>query len=162
VLGFLDGCLITVQTCCLTNVAMHTNICKPSLAPISKKVGNELRITEGRVEDATGYPCGNEASGRCCDCGAHMCDSHAESCSLCNDLFCETCYAFHAREYHRKKATKPSASIGRPRDAVIFARIAVSQTPRSAQGLILGEHPPVGRLAPACLESPLQQVCALP
>jgi hypothetical protein len=60
-------------------------------------------IIEAHVEDTTGYPCGNEASGRCCDCGTHLCEAHAESCNLCNDLYCETCYSFHAREYHQKK-----------------------------------------------------------
>ena len=27
------------------------------------------------VEDATGYPCGNDAAQRCCDCDAHVCEA---------------------------------------------------------------------------------------
>lgn len=65
-------------------------------------------ITEvAHVEDAIGYPCGRGASGRCCDCGAHLCDAHSESCTVCTDLFCETCYSFHARAYHQKKTSTP-------------------------------------------------------
>jgi hypothetical protein len=64
-------------------------------------------IEVAHVEDATGYPCGSDASGRCCDCGTHLCDSHAENCSLCDDLFCETCYSFHVRAYHQKKSASP-------------------------------------------------------
>ncbi len=63
----------------------------------------QCEITEALVEDATGYPCGREASGRCCDCGAHLCDAHSENCAMCNDLYCETCYSFHVRASHQKK-----------------------------------------------------------
>lgn len=61
-------------------------------------------IEVAHAEDAIGYPCGGEASGRCCDCGAHVCDAHADACEFCNEMFCSTCLAFHSREYHRKKA----------------------------------------------------------
>ena len=55
------------------------------------------------VEDATGYPCGNDASQRCCDCDAHICDAHAEICESCGEVFCSTCLAYHASAYHLKK-----------------------------------------------------------
>ena len=64
------------------------------------------------VEDATGYPCGNEASKRCCDCDAHLCEAHGESCVSCDEVFCSTCLAFHKIAYHQKK---PAAEYRRLR-----------------------------------------------
>jgi len=60
-------------------------------------------IEVANVEDATGYPCGRDATQRCCDCDAQVCDAHAQSCDACNDVFCSTCLAFHLRAYHQKK-----------------------------------------------------------
>ena len=60
-------------------------------------------IAVSHVEDAEGYPCGSDASDRCCDCGAHVCDQHGENCQICSELFCSTCLAFHNRAYHQKK-----------------------------------------------------------
>jgi hypothetical protein len=64
------------------------------------------------VEDVTGSPCANEASGRCCDCDAYICDDHAENCDSCGEVFCATCFAFHNRSYHQKK---PAAEYRRMR-----------------------------------------------
>jgi hypothetical protein len=63
-------------------------------------------------EDVTGYPCGNDASAQCCDCDSHICESHAESCESCDEVFCSTCFAFHNRSYHQKK---PAAEYRRLR-----------------------------------------------
>src|SRR6185503_14503486 len=60
------------------------------------------------VEDAMGYPCGNEAKQRCCDCDAHVCESHGECCDSCDEVFCSTCLAFHQMAYHRKKPSTQS------------------------------------------------------
>ena len=60
-------------------------------------------VEVSNVEDATGYPCGKDASERCCDCDAHVCEAHAESCDSCNEVFCSTCLAFHQKAYHQKK-----------------------------------------------------------
>ena len=60
-------------------------------------------IEVANVEDATGYRCGDDASARCCDCDAHLCDSHAESCGACLEVFCSTCLAYHTSVYHHKK-----------------------------------------------------------
>jgi hypothetical protein len=65
-------------------------------------------IEVAHVEDATGYPCTREASARCSDCGAHLCDLHSASCEMCQETFCETCLAFHSRSYHAAK--KPVAA----------------------------------------------------
>lgn len=64
------------------------------------------------VEDAAGYPCGNDASERCCDCGSYLCDSHANHCESCDEVFCATCLAFHNVAYHQKK---PAADYRRYR-----------------------------------------------
>jgi len=64
------------------------------------------------VEDATGYQCRNDAIARCCDCDAHVCEAHAESCGSCNEVFCSTCLAFHQTAYHQKK---PAAEYRRLR-----------------------------------------------
>lgn len=61
-------------------------------------------IEVSNVEDATGYPCGNDASERCVDCGAHLCEAHRETCAACGAVFCATCLAFHSREQHQKKS----------------------------------------------------------
>jgi hypothetical protein len=55
------------------------------------------------VGDASGYPCGKDASERCCDCDSYVCEAHAESCDSCNEVFCSTCLAFHQTAYHQKK-----------------------------------------------------------
>lgn len=64
------------------------------------------------VEDTTGYPCRNDASARCSDCDSHMCDSHAEICESCGEVFCSTCLAYHTSAYHQKK---PAAEYRRLR-----------------------------------------------
>ena len=53
------------------------------------------------VEDAKGSDI--DASGRCCDCGVHVCDAHAQHCGTCDEQFCSTCLAFHDLAYHQKK-----------------------------------------------------------
>ena len=60
-------------------------------------------IEVAHIEDATGYPCGQEASARCRDCGTPICDAHGETCAACDAVFCATCLAFHNREEHQKK-----------------------------------------------------------
>ena len=54
-------------------------------------------IAVAHSEDATGYPCGKDASARCKDCGTPICDVHGETCSACDAVFCATCLAFHNR-----------------------------------------------------------------
>jgi len=65
-------------------------------------------VEVSNVEDAMGYPCGNEAKQRCCDCDAHVCESHGECCDSCDEVFCSTCLAFHQMAYHRKKPSTQS------------------------------------------------------
>lgn len=55
------------------------------------------------VGDMVGYACGKTALTICVDCGTHLCDAHAESCEVCDEVFCSTCLAFHTRANHREQ-----------------------------------------------------------
>ena len=55
------------------------------------------------AEDATEYPCGNDAAARCSDCDAHIREAHAETRPSCGEVFCSTCLAYHTSVYHLKK-----------------------------------------------------------
>ena len=61
-------------------------------------------VEVAHVEDATGYPCDNETSKRCFDCGSHLCDEHAENCDICEEVFCSICLAFHSKGHQKKPA----------------------------------------------------------
>jgi hypothetical protein len=69
-------------------------------------------VEVANAEDGSGYPCSNDASARCCDCGSRVCDAHVESCGSCDEAFCSTCFAFHDMSYHQKK---PAAEYRRLR-----------------------------------------------
>jgi hypothetical protein len=60
-------------------------------------------IEVAHVADPLGYPCGKDELGACSDCGIHVCDEHAEKCSVCFHLFCLTCLGFHETGAHEKK-----------------------------------------------------------
>ncbi len=46
---------------------------------------DQCEVVEARhVEDSIGYSCENTAEQECDDCGAAICDVHAELCALCN------------------------------------------------------------------------------
>jgi hypothetical protein len=70
----------------------------PEVMPVQCEI-----IEVAHSEDATGYPCGKDASARCKDCGTPICDVHGETCAACDAVFCATCLAFHNREQHQKK-----------------------------------------------------------
>ena len=69
----------------------------------------QCEIIEAHVEDAVGYPCSNDASSQCCDCGAHLCDVHGTHCNVCDGLICDTCLAFHIRAAHQRKESAPES-----------------------------------------------------
>src|SRR5437899_13006894 len=52
--------------------------------------------------DADGYPCSRTASTQCLDCGSELCESHTETCGICNGIFCPSCLTFH--QDHTKPA----------------------------------------------------------
>jgi hypothetical protein len=60
------------------------------------------------VEDMVGYPCSNDASAICSDCGSHLCEGHTEHCQVCNEVFCFTCLGFHKPQKHSKKDALPA------------------------------------------------------
>jgi hypothetical protein len=54
--------------------------------------------------DAVGLACLRTASTQCSDCGAELCESHAETCAICRAVFCSACLSLH-REQHPKPAS---------------------------------------------------------
>ncbi len=45
--------------------------------------------------DADGFPCSRTASTQCFDCGSELCESHTETCGICNGIFCPSCLSFN-------------------------------------------------------------------
>jgi hypothetical protein len=58
------------------------------------------------LADATGYACPKVASQHCSDCGSSLCDEHAESCDLCDEVFCSVCLSFHQEQAHAKPTSR--------------------------------------------------------
>src|SRR5437870_6810601 len=54
--------------------------------------------------DAVGYSCSRTASTQCFDCGSSLCESHTETCGICNGIFCPSCLSFHSVQ-HPKAAS---------------------------------------------------------
>jgi len=54
--------------------------------------------------DADGFPCSRIASTQCFDCGSSLCESHTETCGICNGIFCPSCLSFHSVQ-HPKAAS---------------------------------------------------------
>ena len=54
--------------------------------------------------DELGLPCSRTASTQCFDCGSKLCESHTETCSVCNGVFCPSCLSFHSVQ-HSKPAS---------------------------------------------------------
>src|SRR5437868_12458873 len=54
--------------------------------------------------DADGFPCSRTASTQCFDCGSELCESHTETCGICNGIFCPSCLSFHSVQ-HSKPAS---------------------------------------------------------
>src|SRR5438094_4522845 len=57
--------------------------------------------------DADGFPCSRTASTQCFDCGSELCESHTETCGICNGIFCPSCLSFHSVQ-HSKPEGRPS------------------------------------------------------
>jgi hypothetical protein len=49
------------------------------------------------LADAVGVHCTHKAIDLCFDCGIHVCESHAESCHICQETFCASCLTFNQR-----------------------------------------------------------------
>ena len=66
---------------------------------------DHCEVVEARhVEDSNGYPCERTATQECDDCGAAICDLHAELCALCRRVFCGSCLFQHMKEPYAKPA----------------------------------------------------------
>src|SRR5207302_3556551 len=44
-------------------------------------------VEAAHVEDADAYPCLGQAHRKCSDCGAQVCEFHAQDCTHCADVF---------------------------------------------------------------------------
>jgi len=61
--------------------------------------------------DAVGLTCLRTAASKCSDCGAELCESHAETCGMCRAVFCPPCLTFHQEQHPKALAvdsTRPS------------------------------------------------------
>jgi ATP dependent DNA ligase domain len=47
-----------------------------------------------KLSEAEGFPCTRIASKQCSDCGIEICESHVETCGMCDDVFCPSCLSF--------------------------------------------------------------------
>jgi hypothetical protein len=65
------------------------------------------------VDDAEGYLCGGKSIVECCDCGAKLCQLHADECDLCKEPYCSMCLFFHMDQPH----AKPSEAARKKKDA---------------------------------------------
>src|SRR5215469_4448292 len=70
-----------------------------------RKYNPEITSVCWQIDDAVGYPCGQDISARCSDCDTPICDNHGETCAGCGAVFCATCLAFHNSEQpeHRRR-----------------------------------------------------------
>src|SRR5207247_9116831 len=55
--------------------------------------------------DADGFPCSRIASTQCFDCGSSLCESHTETCGICNGIFCPSCLSFHSVQHPKAAST---------------------------------------------------------
>jgi hypothetical protein len=66
----------------------------------------EIVMVRG-VDDANGHLCGGMSIAECCDCGASLCELHADECDLCRETYCSICLVFHMDQPH----AKPNAGV---------------------------------------------------
>src|SRR5436305_15038394 len=66
---------------------------------------NRCKVVEVRNSaDAVGLACLRTASTQCFDCGSSLCESHTETCGICQGIFCPSCLSFHSVQ-HSKPAS---------------------------------------------------------
>src|SRR2546421_5630268 len=66
---------------------------------------NRCKVVEVRNSaDELGFPCSRTANAECFDCGSELCESHTETCGICNGIFCPSCLSFHSVQ-HSKPAS---------------------------------------------------------
>src|SRR5438552_8196192 len=64
------------------------------------------------VADADGFPCSRTASKQCFDCGSELCESHTETCGICNGVFCPSCLSFHSVQHPQSCISRPWGTSG--------------------------------------------------
>src|SRR5215469_10453936 len=60
------------------------------------------------LADAEGVSCTRMATQPCSDCGIVICESHTETCGLCREVFCSSCFSFHQAEHSKPTTAVPS------------------------------------------------------
>ena len=68
-------------------------------------------------QDPMGYPCGEDSSEECGECGTPLCNLHAESCDLCGVSLCAACFVSHMKQPHAKPAVPASVEEVKRRTA---------------------------------------------
>src|SRR6266480_1091405 len=74
--------------------------------------------------DEIGYSCSRTANAECSDCGSELCESHTETCGICNGVFCPSCLTFHSVQ-HSKPAV---ADHGKGREPVANVQYRCNET----------------------------------
>jgi hypothetical protein len=54
------------------------------------------------AEDQWGEICGRTSAGGCGECGASVCEEHAEPCQSCRVTLCPSCAELHAQQHPAK------------------------------------------------------------
>src|SRR2546429_7557778 len=68
-------------------------------------------FTSNGSQHADGFPCSRTASTQCFDCGSSLCESHTETCGICNGIFCPSCLSFHSVQ-HSRRISRPQGTSG--------------------------------------------------
>jgi len=83
---------------------------------------SRCEIIETRnLADAVGIACPLAANKECSDCGSQICDSHAEACAVCHDVFCPACLSLHQTEH-----SKPERRAMPKRDLRVMKRTPIA------------------------------------
>jgi hypothetical protein len=62
------------------------------------------------MSDVLGCPCGKFAATQCTDCGTAICDTHGETCDICDRPFCLFCLSFHRAVHGMAAASQQTKS----------------------------------------------------
>src|SRR2546428_262854 len=66
---------------------------------------SRCKVVEGRnAAEGVVFACLRTASKQCFDCGSSLCESHTETCGICNGIFCPSCLSLHSVQ-HPKAAS---------------------------------------------------------
>src|SRR5438874_2615222 len=94
--------------CCKIAIALTIPVLSAAIYDMSSRLPSmpkSCEVIEVRNSaDELGLPCSRTASMQCSDCGSELCESHTETCGICNAIFCPSCLSFHLVQ-HPKAAS---------------------------------------------------------